>query len=192
MTVTTDPIALLSRSLDQMRAVVAAIGADQAELSTPCLSWDVRTLVEHVIHDLDKFAVRAQGGQPDWSAPAPYVDDWLPAFDTGAAKLLRAWRETAGTGAAVQPNHLPAINQQATEMAVHAWDLVRATGQDMQLDPFVAEAALEWARTAMRREFRGDESEGKGFGHEVPVPDDAPAYDRLVGFFGRQPQWASR
>ena len=28
------------------------------------------------------------------------------------------------------------------------------------------------------------------FGARVPVPDDAPVQDRLVGFIGRDPQWA--
>jgi hypothetical protein len=35
-------------------------------------------------------------------------------------------------------------------------------------------------------EFRGP---GKAFGVEVPVPDDAPAYERLAGWFGRDPGW---
>jgi len=26
-------------------------------------------------------------------------------------------------------------------------------------------------------------------GAEVPVPDDAPAYDRMAGWFGRDPGW---
>jgi hypothetical protein len=30
------------------------------------------------------------------------------------------------------------------------------------------------------------------FGEIVPVPDDAPAVDRLVGFMGRDPAAASR
>jgi hypothetical protein len=38
----------------------------------------------------------------------------------------------------------------------------------------------------MRPESRGP---GKAFGPEVPVPDDAPSYDRLAGWFGRDPAW---
>ena len=29
------------------------------------------------------------------------------------------------------------------------------------------------------------------FGVEVPVPDDAPVYDRLAGWFGRDPGWTA-
>jgi hypothetical protein len=28
------------------------------------------------------------------------------------------------------------------------------------------------------------------FEAEVPVPEDAPVYDRLAGWFGRDPGWA--
>jgi hypothetical protein len=38
-----------------------------------------------------------------------------------------------------------------------------------------------------RRQFRGDEASGQSFGAEVAVADDAPLYDRLAGFFGRDP-----
>ena len=77
-------------------------------------------------------------------------------------------------------------DHQITELAVHDWDLARATGQQAGLDPAVAEHALRWSRQMLRPEFRGLD---KAFGLEVPVPDDAPAYDRLAGWFGRDPGW---
>ena len=80
-------------------------------------------------------------------------------------------------------------DQQITELAVHDWDLARATGQDLAgLDPALAEHALAWSRGMLRPEFRGPD---KAFGVEVPVPDDAPVYDRLAGWFGRDPGWTS-
>ena len=39
------------------------------------------------------------------------------------------------------------------------------------------------AMTSMRRLLTGP------FGLEVPVPEDAPVYDRLAGWFGRDPGW---
>jgi uncharacterized protein (TIGR03086 family) len=77
--------------------------------------------------------------------------------------------------------------QQIAEFAVHSWDLARATGQGVQFPAEACEAALLWARTALRPQFRGDEASGMAFGPEVQVPDDAAAQDRLAAFFGRHP-----
>jgi uncharacterized protein (TIGR03086 family) len=93
----------------------------------------------------------------------------------------------AGPGGEV-PLRMRADNQ-VTELAVHDWDLARATGQQLaDLDPALAEHALAWSRGMLRPEFRGPD---KAFGVEVPVPDDAPAYDRLAGWFGRDPGWTA-
>jgi len=72
------------------------------------------------------------------------------------------------------------------ELAMHAWNLVKATGQQADLDPVLAEHALSWSRQILRPEFRGP---GQAFGPEVPVSPDAPIYQRLAGWFGRDPGW---
>jgi len=41
---------------------------------------------------------------------------------------------------------------------------------------------LDWARDNLKPQFRG-----QAFGPEVPVDPDAPLYDRLAAFFGRDP-----
>ncbi len=67
-------------------------------------------------------------------------------------------------------------------------DVAKATGQPTDhLDPELAELSLDWARQNLAPQFRGDEASGMAFGHEVPVSSDAPPYDRLAGFFGRDP-----
>ena len=69
----------------------------------------------------------------------------------------------------------------------HGWDLVKATGQRADLDPALAEHALDWSHRMLRPEYRGPD---RAFGLEVPVSPDAPPYDRLAGWFGRDPGWA--
>jgi uncharacterized protein (TIGR03086 family) len=193
MTTSANPFRLLSRALDQTDTVIDGVGKEQATLPTPCRAWDVRALVDHVIHDLGQFAVAATGGRPDWRAAAPSVDgDWGGAFRDGARVLLAAWRRASDLSGTIQLpiGEVPAtfvVNQQIAEFAVHSWDLARATGQVVELDPEIGEAALAWARTALRPEFRGDEDSGKAFGPEVPAPAGAPVYDRLAAFFGRHP-----
>jgi uncharacterized protein (TIGR03086 family) len=184
--------ALLSRAVDQAGMVIAGVRKDHAGLPTPCRSWDVGALIDHVINDLDQFTAAAVGGSPDWSAGAPVVaDDWATAFRERAPGLLAAWRDADLTATVRLPiGDLPAtfvMNQQIAEFAVHSWDLARATGQNCDLDPDVGRDALAWASTALLPEFRGEEDSGQVFGPEVSVAAHAPIYDRLAAYFGRNP-----
>ena len=140
---TTGSLELLERTLAQAGAIIARVRPEQATLPTPCASWDVRALVNHVVHDLQQFTETVHGGQ------------WAP---------------------------------QDTDLAVHGWDVAKATGQSTDLDPEVGRLALDWGRENLKPEFRGDEASGQSFGFEVAVADDAPLYDRLAAFFGRDPR----
>jgi uncharacterized protein (TIGR03086 family) len=188
-----DPLQLLARALNQAGAVISRVRQDQAGLPTPCRSWDVRALAEHILHDLSQFRTAASGGRPDWSAAAPGVGgDWGSTFSDQAGGLLAAWHDVGDLDAVIKlpTGEVPAtfvVNQQIAEFTVHSWDLARATGQDADLDPEICRIALDWARTALRPEFRGEEDTGQVFGLEVPVAADAPLGDRLAAFFGRNP-----
>lgn len=71
------------------------------------------------------------------------------------------------------------------ELLVHGWDLARATGLDHHPDEPGTEIAL-----ALLTAARAASGDGSGpFGRPVPVPDSAPALDRLVGLTGRDPGW---
>ena len=193
MTSDTDIRVLLARALEQTAAVIAAIPAGLAGAPTPCPAWNVQALVRHLVgQDLRNFAVSARGESADWQAPADELgQDWAAAFRVGAEELLAVWRAAdldqpmAMPGGGQAPLRSRA-DQQIAELAMHSWDLVKATGQQVSLDPALAEHALGWSRRMLRPEFRGP---GQAFGPEVPVPAGAPAYQRLAGWFGRDPDW---
>jgi len=189
----TGTLALLERALEQTAAIIAAIPGGQAGLATPCPGWDVRTLVRHLVgQDLRNFLVVARGGTADWQAPADELgEDWGTEFRDRAAQLMAVWRAADLEEQVAMPGGGQAAmggraDQQIAELAMHGWDLVRATGQQANLDPALAEHALSWSRQMLRPEFRGPD---RAFGPEVPVPPDAPAYQRLAGWFGRDPGW---
>lgn len=188
-----DSVGLVGRALDQTAAIIAGIGAGQAALPTPCADWDVRALVRHLVgQDLRNFTIAARGETADWQAPAEDVgEDWAAAFRDRATQLMAVWRAADLDQAVAMPGGGHATlhgraSQQVAELAVHGWDLVRATGQRASLDPQLAAHALDWSHRMLQPEARGP---GRAFGLEVPVPPDAPIYDRLAGWFGRDPGW---
>ena len=193
MTSDQDIRVLIERALEQAAAAIAAIPPDLAGAATPCPEWDVRALVRHLVgQDLRNFIVSARGETVDWQAPPDELgEDWAADFRAGAERLLAVWRATDPDQPAAMPGGAQAplrsrADQQVAELAMHTWDLVRATGQQAALDPVLAEHALNWSRQMLRPEFRGPD---RAFGREVPVPADAPAYERLAGWFGRDPSW---
>lgn len=191
-----EPLAHLSQVLDLAECVVENVRPEQARLPTPCRSWDVEALVAHLINDTGQFAAAATGGRPDWDAATPEIGgDWAGAFRAGAAELRAAWQRAGDLNQEIELpiGHVQksfVASQQVAEFAVHSWDLATAIGQRVPFPAEACEAALLWARTALRPQFRGDEASGKAFGPEVQMPDDASAEDRLAGFFGRCPRSA--
>jgi len=183
--VSDDSLDLLERALDQTGTLIAGVAPEQHALPTPCEDWDVAALVGHVLGGLDNFTASARGEKPDWAGGRPPVEgDWTDAFAAKAGTLLDTWR-------AADPEKRPGADLLITEQAVHAWDLASATGQPVAaLDPAVAERALTWSHGMLKPEYRGAGG-GGAIGAEVPVPDDAPVYARLAGWFGRDPApWA--
>jgi uncharacterized protein (TIGR03086 family) len=179
-----DPFALLARALDQTGSVIAHTTPDQASLPTPCNGWDLRTLVNHTAYDVHVFTSTLGGAE----RPSPDVDligdDWSAGFNSESDALLAAWRGRGAEGTILgELSATWVIGQHLSDLAVHAWDVARATSQLTDLDPEIGQAALDWARQNLKPEYRGT-----AFGPEVSVPENAPIYDRLAGFFGRKPE----
>ena len=66
---------------------------------------------------------------------------------------------------------------------MHTWDLAaRDRAARAPLDDEVAERALAFMQQGLT-----DENRGPVFGPARSVADDAPAYDRLAAFAGRDP-----
>ena len=75
------------------------------------------------------------------------------------------------------------------ELVLHGWDLARATGQPFHADPASVQASLGFFAASMSEPCQEAGREGL-YGPVVPVPDGASDLDRLLGFAGRDPQWA--
>jgi uncharacterized protein (TIGR03086 family) len=69
---------------------------------------------------------------------------------------------------------------------VHTWDLARATGQSVRIDPVMSLEMVE-GMAAIDELLR---SSGH-YGPKVNVPADADAVERLIAFTGRDPHWTA-
>ncbi|MDQ4053509.1 MAG: TIGR03086 family metal-binding protein [Actinomycetota bacterium] len=171
-------VVVLSRALDQTGDLLAAVHEDQLSLPTPCAEWNLGRLVAHVVNDPRMFLEAAHGNEVDWSArPEPVTTGWAAEFRSSADDLIHFWHEL---GDSARPGQ---ADWQTAEFAVHSWDLARAIGSTKPLDPEVAERGLALMSGALTPDNRG-----KAFGPEVPVPEDAPIYDRLAAYAGRDPR----
>lgn len=166
---------VLSRALDQTANLLGSIRPDQMDGPTPCDDWSVRRLLAHIVPGPAHFVTMSTGGEVDWSVEAPLPDDFVDVFRSSADDLLATWRDN--------PDAEGSADWQTAEFAVHAWDLAQAIGRTADLDPEVAERGLALMSSMLKPEMRGEV-----FKPEVEVPDDAPVYDRLAAFAGRDPR----
>jgi uncharacterized protein (TIGR03086 family) len=175
MTAPTESVVVLSRALDQASDVLAAVHEDQLTRPTPCGDWSVAQLIGHLVDAPARFLQMARGEKADWSAePRPVTANWVTEFRSNADDLIHHWHQAGSAADSGQ------IDWEIAEIAVHTWDVARATGQSSPLVPEVAERGLAFMSAMLSPETRG-----KAFAPAVRVPDDAPVYDRLAAFAGR-------
>ena len=166
----------LAQALDQAGRALDAVGTHQLDNPSTCRGWSVRELASHVAASPDRFGQMARGEEVDWAADPGIADgEHASVFRTSADAYLAGVRglpeEQQGSAAFA-----------VAEYAVHSWDLVTSTGSEVELDDVVAETALETMQQGLT-----DQNRSGAFDPEVPVPDDATAYERLVAFAGRNP-----
>lgn len=167
---------MLVHALDQAGDVLDHVHADRLDAPTPCAEWDVATLADHLVATPGQFLTMMRGAQPDWSVPPPRITHgWGPEFRIHADDLVHAWHELDG-----EPPPVP-VGMQIAEVAVHTWDLATALGRSVdELDPEVAQVALDFLRANLKPEMRG-----AAFAGERSADPGAGPYGELAAFAGR-------
>ena len=180
---------------DRMTSLLESVSEDQFDLPTPCPDARVGDLIDHVGAFTKGFTAVARkdvdGSEAPAKADAANLEvGWRARMVTDLATLAEAWRDPAAwegmTSAAGVPLPGPVAGLVALdELVVHGWDIAVAIGQPYAPPVEEVEAAMSFvaAFDAPR--------DGNLFGPVVPVPDDAPPLDRLLGLTGRDPTWQS-
>ena len=182
----------LERAIASSKAVLQGVKADHLDGPSPCESWTVRQVLNHLVGGQDFFTTAMTGGKPSIEQGADFGSgDYNLAFAEATTASLAAFQSP---GALEKMVTLPwgempggaLLGLAATDTFVHGWDLAKATGQSTDLDPELAEELLIGSKANIQDAFRGPDGSGAPFGPEQQAPANATAADRLAAFLGRK------
>ena len=156
----------------------------------PVEGWTARDVVRHLVEWFPGFL--AMGSDVRLPAGPPVDDDPVAAWQVhadGVQAVLddpaAAEREFSHQHTGTMPLPVAVDRFYTSDVFMHTWDLARATGQGETLDPELCAqllAGMEPIEEVIR-------SSGQ-YGPRVAVPADADVQTRLLGFIGRDPDWA--
>jgi uncharacterized protein (TIGR03086 family) len=177
--------------------VVSGVPEGTLDAPTPCGDWDLRTLLNHTILWTSYSAERRAHGESvaedlmtkDFTADPGFRADYASQID----RAVQAWSDPKAWAGelGVMGDATPAADVGAMltmEMALHGWDVAKATGQEYHADDAMAEALLHTVQ-AQAELFR----KYQGFADAIETPADAtataPTFDRALRLSGRDPKW---
>lgn len=187
-----DLITALDQSVDEFGRLVDGTTPEQLGDETPCTEFTVRDVINHVTGGALMFAAAFEHGSVPDDELATIMGDVLGDDPSAAYAAARARVQAAyhAPGALEGMVTLPfgefpreaALGIAVFDVAVHAWDLAQATGQELRLSDDLAEEILELGRAMGLDAYRG-----VMFAEEVVVVETSPAWDRVAAYSGRQP-----
>jgi uncharacterized protein (TIGR03086 family) len=188
-----DLVELHGRCGQRFAGLVDGVGPRQWHDDTPCSAWDVRTLTQHMLYEqlwvpplCDGQTIDAVGERFDGDLLGDDVSAWP---DLVGFSIDEAHAAVARPGVLDRTVHLSFgdfpgqeyVTQLIADLAIHGWDMARATGQDDAIDPAAVALLLPWVQA------RADFLAGSGmFGSRIDVSPDAPDDVRLLALLGRQ------
>jgi uncharacterized protein (TIGR03086 family) len=173
---------------DAVAAMAAGIGTEQLGDRTPCEKFTVAELLDHLGGTLTS-SVRAARKEPlvpveDVSAPMS------PALVAESAVLAAAaWAGPAAYEGVCEfgPGEMPAGFAAAItlqELALHGWDLARATGRPFTLGEDTAQVTL-----GVVEQIAEQARSTGGYAPPVPVSAGTRTFQRALAASGRNPEW---
>jgi uncharacterized protein (TIGR03086 family) len=180
-----ESLGLLERAIGYTRVALGHVTPATLRNPTPCTDWDLSALLAHMVDSLDALTEAADVGYVALSVPCGPATG-VPAVEqlrVKACSLLGAWSHAAGTEVLVGDRLLGSsllACAGALEVAVHGWDVARATGAELPLPAVLAADLMPWAHELVVEQDRPGR-----FAPVLDVPADAGPATRLLGVLGR-------
>jgi uncharacterized protein (TIGR03086 family) len=175
-------------------ALAGAAAATPAQLScpTPCTSWDLQMLLDHLSDSIGELAdlIGNAGAVASAAPPGPWPEGDPVARLRGQAARLRAACATpraASRLVAIGDREITASMVAVTGaigISVHGWDIFSACGTYRPVPPGLASALLPAAALLITPRTRPGL-----FAGPVRPPSSACPGDQLVALLGRQPRF---
>ena len=177
------------RALDATAAVVDGVTPRQMDLPTPCDGWNGQELPNHIVSGnlwaaelAAGTTIEAVGDRLDGDTLG---DDPQAAYRESARLAAAAFNSPGAMDAPCAVSYGPVpgsvyCGHRIVDVAIHGWDLAKATGQDTTLDPELVNAITAIIAPQI------DMLAGSGmFGSTVVVAPDADAQKtRLLSILG--------
>lgn len=180
--------------LDVFDRVVQATPPEAWTADSPCAGWTALDVLGHVVGVLDVGNQILAGEKPDWSGAPEHPRDvvgpdpvgrWSAAAATARTSVQEVDDLDRVIDSPMGPRPIrDGLSFPAMDLHLHAWDLGRAVGVDVEVAPEVG----EFARTALA-EVPPEMMRSPGvFGPEVDPPADATPTELLMAWTGRVPR----
>jgi uncharacterized protein (TIGR03086 family) len=185
----TDIAKLHAQALDATGRIVRGVPADRWHAATPCVGWDARALVNHLVSGNLWAGELAAGGTIERVGTRLdgdlLGDDPAGAYEESAAAAAAVFRRPGALDAPCAVSYGPVpgavyAGHRFLDVLVHGWDLAVASGQDYALDPHLMQACRQTIEPQLEA-FRA----AGAIGPEVAVPADASAQTRFLALLGR-------
>ncbi len=188
---TEDELGRLDLCVTEFSARVRATDRRDIDAPTPCTEWTVHDLVHHVI-DGNRLAValltgrtaRTSTGTGEWTSTVTRlgesVEEQRAAFAEANPKDLL--EHPAGVVTAEDY-----VALRGADIAVHAWDLAKATDGDSELpDQVITEVLDPYVR------WIGETGAAGAFATRLPVAPESQGLAARLRRLGRDPEWQPR
>lgn len=179
-----DGVQQLDEIIPMLEGVVAQITPEQLDNPTPCASFTVSGVLEHMIGGATAFAPAFRGESSPVAAPsgATIQERWRHAM----AELIAAVHTAGAQDRAIaspfgEVSGATFARYVAFDGLVHGWDLASAIGQRYEPEEQLVAEVDTFARGLLQPEMR----DGDTFAAETSVAPDASPIERLVAFSGR-------
>jgi len=189
----------LGPAAQRLADLVARGSDDELGKPTPCPAYTLGDLIDHVGGLALAFTAAARKESSALTEQTPsgdasrLGDDWRTRIPRDLAALAQAWRQPEAWTGMTRIARMDAPAEMvgltvADELAVHGWDVARATGQPYDCEPALLDAALSF----LVQFASPDAPAGPDvpFGPSRELPTSEPLLNRVVALAGRDPGWS--